>query len=268
MSNNSLLLIDPNFKIDSAEQSNLLLKITNDSFSYAILNTVSKQVNLLFDKQACENVTQDLQDAFEKDQYLSLNYKGIKVAVHTPNFVFIPDDWFNENNLSTYEQYLGDQSVIHYKKNVNLAFNTVFTINKAIENQLPAQSDIYAQSAPLLAISDLLSSEELLIDFTAESFNVLFVRDKKIIFQNHYQIENEEEFNYYILLIIDQLGLDENLPIQLQGIINIDDDYYQCLSKYFKKINFFLPIQYADSPLLADMPKHYFSGLLALNLCE
>jgi len=268
MSKNSLLLIDPNFKAEASVNCHLLLKITNDSFSYAIVNKDSDEINLIFDKHGCTTVEEDLKTAFETDKYLSLNYSSVKVAVHTTNFVFIPDEWFDEDNLSVYSQYLGAEGKIYSKHNEALGFNTLFSLDKNIEQQLPETAIVYPQSAPLLAVSNHLADHALLMDFTSASFNVLYIKDKKVHFQNHYQSETAEEFNYFLLLLIDQLALNEVIPVYLQGIINEDDDYYNCLLKYFNQLYFFLPTEKQNSELLADMPKHYFSGLLALDLCE
>lgn len=268
MSKNSLLLIDPNFKADTSVNCHLLLKITNDSLSYAVVSKDSEEINLIFDKQGCTDVVKDLKIAFETDRYLTLNYNSIKVAVHTASFVFIPDEWFDADNLSVYSKYLGSEGKIYSKHNEALGFNTIFSLDNNIEQHLPEVANIYPQSAPLLAVSNHLADYALLIDFTSVSFNILYLKDKKVQFQNHYQSETAEEFNYFLLLIIEQLDLKETVPVYLQGIINEDDDYYNCLLKYFNQLYFFLPTKKQNSELLADMPKHYFSGLLALDLCE
>lgn len=268
MSNNSLLLVDPNFKADASVNCHLLLKITNDSFSYAVVDKDSEQINVIFDKQGCDDVEQDLKSAFETDSYLSQKYSAIKAAVHTPSFIFIPDEWFEADNLSVYSNFLSSDGKIYTKHHDELGFNTLFSLNEKLEEKLPDRTVVFPQSSPLLALASHLSGDALLIDFTASSFNVLYVKDKKINFQNHYEAETAEEFNYFLLLIIEQLGLEESIPVYLQGIINEDDDYYNTLLKYFNNLYFFLPAGKQSSELLADMPKHYFSGLLALDLCE
>lgn len=268
MSNNSLLLVDQNFKAATSVNCHLLLKITNDSFSYAIIDKNSEQINVIFDMQGCKNVEKDLKSAFETDSNLSQKYSAIKAAVHTSNFVFIPNEWFDADNLSVYAKFLGSDGKIYTKYNEELGFNTIFSLNETFEQKLPENTVLFPQSSPLLALFSQFSSDALLIDFTASSFNVLFVKDKKVSFQNHFESETAEEFNYFLLLIIEQLSLNESLPIYLQGIINEDDDYYNTLLKYFNNLYFFLPAIKQNSELLADMPKHYFSGLLALDLCE
>ena len=268
MSNNSLLLVDPNFKADASVDCHLLLKITNDSFSYAVVDKSTEQVNVVFDKQGCEDVEQDIKFAFENDDYLSLPYNRIKAALHTTKFIFVPDEWFDAENPAQYHQYLGTEEKIYTIHDENLGFNTLFALDENLKDQLPEASAIFPQSAPLLALSNHLSDDALLIDFTSVSFNVLLIRDKKIHFQNHYQAETLDEFNYFLLLIIEQLDLNEHIPVYLEGIINEDDDQYNCLLKYFNQLYFFLPADKQESEILADMPKHYFSGLLALDLCE
>lgn len=267
MSKNSLLLVDPGFKADASANCHLLLKITNDSISYAIINKDSDEINVIFDKQGCEDIEQDLKNIFETASHLSLPYRAIKAAIHTTNFIFIPDEWFDAGNLAVYSNFMHTEGKIHIKHHSNLGFNTLFSLDLGIEEKLPESTIFYPQSSPLLALSSHLSADALLIDFTASSFNILLMKDNKINFQNHYQSETAEEFNYFLLLIIEQLGLDESINIYLQGIINEDDDYYNTLLKYFNNLYFFLPAG-KNSELLADMPQHYFSGLLALDLCE
>ncbi|WP_293789188.1 DUF3822 family protein [uncultured Pedobacter sp.] len=266
MRNNSLLLVDPGFN-STAAQCHLLLKITNDSFSYAVVNQDTAEIYVIFDQQGCEDVQKELKAAFETDSHLSLNYAKIKAAVHTSNFIFIPNEWFDEDSLAVYSQYLGSDAKVYTKHNEQLGFNTVFCVNDNLKANLPEKTDLFPQSEPLIVLFNHLADESLLIDFTAVSFNVLYVKDKKVIFQNHYESENAEEFNYFLLLMIEQLGLNDGIPVYLQGIINEDDEHYNCLLKYFNQLYFFLPAGKQNSELLADMPKHYFSGLLALDLC-
>jgi len=114
-----------------------------------------------------------------------------------------------------------------------------------------------------------LENTALLLDFTAGSFNMLLLKDRKMIFQNSFQIAHPEEFNYYLLLLIQELKLSPSgTTVLLSGIIHQDDGYYNCLSKYFGDLRFNLPpANQFDQTILDDMPAHYYSSLLALDLC-
>ncbi|WP_443938851.1 DUF3822 family protein [Pedobacter sp. MW01-1-1] len=268
MSKNSLLLVDPGFSSTDSIQHHLLLKVTNDSFSYAIVDKSSHEIRVIFDKQGCENVARDLQEAREQHPHLQLNFEKVKVAVHTPNFIFVPNDFIQVESLNSYRQYLSNASELHTQSNDALGFQTVFAVDKSIQQALPANAQFFPQSATLLALANAIGNDGLLIDFTSASFNVLYVKGGVVTFQNHYESETAEEFNYFLLLIIEQLALTESIPVYLQGIVNEDDAYYTCLLKYFNQLYFFLPVNHQESELLADMPAHYFSGLVALDLCE
>jgi len=268
MINNRLLLVDTHFKPETSVHCHLLLKITNDSFSYAVVGENNDQLYVLTDKQASTDIEADVKHAFKIDKFLSLNYAAVKVSVHTPNFIFVPHEWANVNQLEVYHAYLGKNDNIYTTNHEKLGFKTLFSFNKTLDRQLPEHALRFAQSAPLIALTEHLTDEALLIDFTAGSFNIIYINGSKIVFQNHFQIENVHEFNYFLLLIISQLYLEDTVPVYLQGIINEDDEHYNCLLKYFNQLYFFLPVANQNSDLLADMPKHYFTGLLALNLCE
>jgi len=56
--------------------------------------------------------------------------------------------------------------------------------------------------------------------------------------------------------------------VLISGIIHEEDGYYICLQKYFSDIRFNLPpAGDIDHTILDDMPAHYYSSLLALDLC-
>ena len=99
---NSILLLDPEFDPNMAPHCNLLLKITNDSFSYAIINQNSKSLKAVFDEQACSNITQTLKTKIKNDPYLNYPYKEVKIAVSTENCITVPNKLFNSKHLNAY----------------------------------------------------------------------------------------------------------------------------------------------------------------------
>lgn len=269
---NSLLLIDPNFEPKNVQNHHLLLKITDDSFSYAIIDQDNNQLKAVFDKQECANITETVAQAFDTDAYLSMNYAVIKASVYTSNFAFIPEELFDQEHIANYSSYLStnNSGKLYVQENAAIGFNEVFTLTDEIDSILPTETKRFSHSTALFTHVKHIQGNALILDFTAKSFNALYIEDQKVIFQNHYDIDEAEEFNYYLLLISNQLQLSaKTLNIYVQGIIHEDDAYYNCIKKYFDSIYFFLPIEdKLNIEILDDMPKHYFSSLLALNVCE
>jgi hypothetical protein len=274
-SKNSILLVDPKFDPNTAADCDLLIKIGPDSFSYAIIDKSCNQVKAVYDQQECEDAGAALSAKLKSDNYLGLSFKAVKVAVYTKNSIAIPDELFDPAGLNQYAGYFpGEQSLTLYVQPLaDYGFTSIFNLSEFIEDTLSASltsSKRYDHSAPLLALAKGKTSISLLLDFTARSFNATYVNEGQLVFQRCFQTENAEEFNYYLLLIINQLKMDAaQTVVHLSGIIHLDDANYQCISKYFRDIHFSKSVSNEmNDRILDDMPAHYYSTLLALDLCE
>lgn len=272
---NSILLVDPEFDLNTAADCDLLLKITADSFSYAIIDKSCRQLKAVYDEQECDHVPETLAAKLKNDIYLTLPFNEIKAAVYTENTINIPDEFYDPDQLNQYTRFFtNDQSSNLYTRPfAGFGFTSVFSLQQFTEDTLATSLKncrLYTQNAPVLALAPQSDKTVLLLDFTASSFNALYTAGEKLIFQNYYQIDNAEEFNYYLLLIISQMNINTALTaVQVSGIIHSGDGNYQCIEKYFNAITFNLPPdQEIDNKILDDMPAHYYSSLLALDLCE
>lgn len=272
---NSILLVDPEFDLNTTADCDLLLKITPSSFSYAIIDKSCRQLKAVYDEQECNNVPATLTARLKNDVYLTLPFNEIKAAVYTENTVNIPDELYDPTQLNQYSKFFTtDHSTNLYTRSFkSFGFTSIFSLQQFTENTLFAalkNCRLYTQNAPVLALATQKDKTILLLDFTATSFNALYAKGKKLIFQNFYQIDNAEEFNYYLLLIISQMNINTSATeVHLSGIIHAGDECYQCIQKYFGAIHFNLPpIKEIDNKILDDMPAHYYSSLLALDLCE
>jgi len=270
---NSILLVDPEFDPNTASDCNLLLKITADSFSYAIIDRNSKQLKAVFDEQECGDIVSSLTLALKQDVYLRLSFKDIKVSVYTVNTISIPNELYAEADLDVYAKFFTEEqsNTLYTQPENKFGFTSIFNLQVFVEDMLNTyliNAKRFEQNAPVLALAPASNANSLLLDFTVGSVNALLIKEEKMIFQNTYEISNAEEFNYYLVLMIQELQLDTNTTVLLSGIIHENDAIYTCLSSYFNTISFNLPpaadIDYA---ILEDMPAHYYSSLLALDLC-
>jgi len=270
---NSLLLLDPEFDPHTAPQCNLLLKITKDSFSYAIINQEHKELKAVFDEQECKNTLQTLTRLLKNDPYLSYSFKEVKIAMTTDNCVTIPNKLFTKEALNSYINFFSNNhsDTLHIKPNYHFDFTAVFNLQQNIEAALDTHFETAKKvdhQAPLLSLAAKVENG-LLFDFTALSFSILQVTEGKLCFKNTFEIINAEEFNYYLLLLLQQLEPAlKDMPVYLMGIVNIDDDKHLILQKYFKNIQFTVPQNdKLDYTILEDMPAYYYSNLLAIDLC-
>lgn len=272
---NSLLLVDPEFDPGTAADCTLLLKVTADSFSYAIIDKNNDQLKAVYDQQESANVSKDLAAKIKNDPYLSLPYKEIKVSVYTGNSISIPNVFFDPEQLNQYAKYFSDPSSDHLyaRPSASYGFTSIFTLQEHLDELLNTTLNscvLFDHAAPILAITQTHENKLLTMDFTATSFNAAVTEGQQLIFRNYYEIENAEEFNYYLLLMINQLQIDCNhTSVLLSGIVHEEDERFRCIRKYFSTISFHQAgTKNLDQRILDEMPAHYYSSLLALDLCE
>ncbi|WP_285009093.1 DUF3822 family protein [Pedobacter faecalis] len=274
-SKNSILLLDPGFDEHHPENCSLLIRLTADSLSYAIVDEEAGKLIALYDEQECQETDLRLADLLEKDEKLKLAFKETRVSVHTPNTISVPDELYSQHEAEAFTKFFPEQPGrrLYTRPASAFGFTTVYALPPLAErvlDRIPGGSMAYDHLSPLLALVQKQRDEQfIMLDFTAGSFYASFVKGGQLIFQGGFEIANSEEFNYYLLLLRQQLAVGTNATVYLSGIINDDDANHQCLRKYFDTITF----QAAehgelDLELLLDMPLHYYTSLLALRLCE
>ncbi len=274
---NSILLEDPAFDPVAALNCNLLLKITTDSFSYAIVNTLKNKVEVVYDCQDYQPTANNLSSTILSDPYLSLLFNRVKIGSYTSNTIAIPEPIFDAEGTANYLQYFTDLE--HYSDRVYTAsysgqdFRNLFLLPKAVESTIKThwrEACSVEQTASLLALKDQSNSTQFYLDFTAGSFQAILLQAGKMIFQNVFQVENADEFHYYLLLLIKQLNISSaSAEVLVSGIMNEGDEQHQLLLKYFPQVKLCMPSESTlQNSILEDMPSHYYTSLIALNLCE
>jgi hypothetical protein len=272
---NSILLEDPAFDPVAALNCNLLLKITADSFSYAIVNTAEDKVEVVYDCQEFQPTVNNLSSTILSDPYLSLLFNRVKISSYTTNTISVPQEIFTADVVAPYFQYFSDLE--HYSSNVytysGQDFKSLFLLPNAVESAIKShwrEAGTYEQAAALLALNQTGTKQQFYLDFTAGSFHAMLLQDGKMLFQNVFQVENPEEFHYYLLLLLKQLNINTTETALLaSGILNEGDEQHNILMKYFPAVQLCTPGEHTlNDSILEDMPPHYYTSLLALNLCE
>lgn len=271
---NSILLIDPKFDPDTTVSCTLLVKIGVDNFSYAIINKELNKVIAVYDEQEVPDISIKLSERINTDPYFRLSFKEVKIAVATTNIIDIPNEFYTNEIVKLQAKFFpqSHSENIYTTLHSNFNFTSVYSFSTIIDgiiNQSFANSKKYQQHTALLKLAESYTGNSLFIDFTVRSIQVLYLVDRSIVFQQCYEIETVEEFNYYLLLITSQLAINLNeTAIYISGIIDEEDQKYSCLKKYFNDIKFLNLVDLnLDQRVLADMPAHYYTTLLALDQC-
>ena len=274
-SKNSIILVDPDFDVNSAENCDLLIKVTADNFSYAVIDASENRLVVLYDQQECENVVAALATILTEDSHLAIPFRNVKASVYTANTIAIPNDIFNAGQLDTYAKFFSEakSEQLHLQTIKGQPFTSIFNLDHDMEELLITRfgiSKVYDHTAGLLASAKDPEGKRLTLDFTVGTFTAVLTENAEMVFGNCYDIADAEEFQYYLLLMVKQLNIDtKTTKVYLSGIIHSDDTKFQAIEKYFSQVVFNIPDNgKLPNIILEDMPNHYYSNLLALQLCE
>lgn len=266
MTGNSILLTHPDFEQIPTENCQLLLKLGLDSFSYAIVND-NNQVLCLYDEQECEDVAQLFAQKQQSDPLLAKNYSKTLIALQTTNLLHVPNVLYN-GNASTQVKYFNHDDFGTVYTTEGEDTTTVFAPNYALDRILTqhfTSAKVTEAAQGLLALATH-ESNCVYLDFSVQCFTAVLVKEGKLVFQNTFEISNTEELNYFLLLLINQLKLNDTTKVLVSGVIDNQDDKYAVIGKLFSNTQF-NEINFLHTEILEDLPSHYYTSLLAQILC-
>lgn len=271
-------LTDPSFDSQHSESCDLLIRIYPKRISYAVVDHETDQLKVLLDSPD-EGGLIGLKRLMEHDANLKLSYNQVKISIQTTKFTFIPSELYAESDVDSYALFAnplpGDDVLI--KEITSLQIKNIAAVDKSLRKYITNNFKaplIFNQIDPLVESSLKLyhtgPKDTLSIHFNSDSFEILVLKDSKLLYYNLFSTESLNEFNYFLLGVIRDLQLKNfNTNVTLSGEINQYQNVYQCVQKYFSYVSF------ADSGMLIrqtsifrDVSPHQFFSLISLNLCE
>lgn len=117
-----------------------------------------------------------------------------------------------------------------------------------------------------LAIKQVIAATEngnMYVDFRPDDFTVVLVKSSRLLLAQTFDYSTPEDVVYYLLKCCAQLGLSQQeLQLQLSGLIDADSALYKELYQYFLNLDF------RESPWQGnDFPAHFFTTLNDLARC-
>ncbi|MFD0962460.1 DUF3822 family protein [Pseudofulvibacter geojedonensis] len=235
--------------------SNLQLSVqaSLDGLSFCILDTIEKNIVALeefyFDKQLTPlELEQKLQELFISNEFLQQEFKQVSL-IHKNNLAtFVPKDLFKEENLIDYLKFNNkifesdfiatDEIVPH---SIISVFVPLVNINNFFFDRFGSLD--YHHSSTLL-VKKLLHqvnsfTTKLYCHVSKNSFELVYVKEGKLQFYNHFSFTTKEDFIYFLLFTIEQLEIDtETIDFIFLGNIGLDDEVYSLVYQYIRNVSF------------------------------
>ena len=230
----------------------LSIQISLSGLSFCVLdrttNTISYLKTLTFDKQLIPlEVLDQLKHYFNTEETLQQPFNEVKV-IHDNNLsTLVPKPLFDENYLADYLKFnskiLRTDFITYDSISINESVNVYvpyININNFIFEKF---GDFTFKHVSTILIEEILKTEKNLgtpkayVNVSKDHFEILIVKNSKLLLFNSFAYHTKEDFIYYILFTLEQLKLDpETISLIFLGEIDTDDELYAITYKYIRLV--------------------------------
>ncbi len=210
---------------------------------------------------------------------LGLDFGQVKIATGVNGYVFIPADVFDETQLPVYRRYFPDEQLAEPV----VADIEPFGIKLVCQLNRIGAADFtmrfpHATTHPSIAV--LLRSlspyglakrgHTVLIYKAGPLVGIYVFHSGKLCYSNDFEMHEADDLNYYLLQVLDHLGLEGMLPeVRLVGDVETGDAYYQRIAKYSERIVFMDTHRLTGIAIPDELGlyQHRFLTIFGLNQC-
>lgn len=230
----------------------LVLKVSLVGLSYVIIDTLTDKVIMVREVSFAEYPNPYLtvecyKTAFNKHTELNSKYDEVVVLHHNQTNAFVPEELFDKQFSENYLQYnvkvfhsdlyLQDYLPKYQLYNVYVPY---VVINNFLEQQFVKTKHIHQSSILVEKILNLRhegDSKEMFVHFDKDSFQIVVTENHKLVFFNSFLFNTKEDFAYYLLFTVEQLGLNpEEFKMNLLGHIGRHGELFQIAYTYIRHV--------------------------------
>lgn len=263
---------------EEAARCTLLIHFGLKDTSFCVLDDQS-QVKMIGEVSMRVQDEEELEKLITDFDILSFQFQEVKVSLDTFKFTFIPLIHYNSAFLDEYGRFVNpdEGESIALNRIPTAAVANVFAINTRFQQAILGRFQhpkIFTQVSPFLngarRISQANAAFNVFVNVKSTAFEIGVIREEGLQFYNIFPLTSPEEFNYFLLLVLQQFQLTaENSILTISGRISENDMLFLVLKKYFVRIvSAPTEVVFILAPGLRALqsPVHY--SLLSLQLCE
>ena len=255
---------DYNFSLNRADSYTLLLKLEENSFSYAI---VRKNSLLLFADNCPLSVLDDPDQLFN---LLAGDYKKIVVGLPATALTLIPNSLSGKEQVTAFATMLdvGEHEAAFAQplddKN-NIVYKADATLVAAI-NKFDLKNTVYTARGWIAAIAITNPpANYLYLEIGTHTVQFLYFLAGSLRFYNTYPFKNADELAYFTALVTRELNLDQTgTTLILSGHVSAGDKNVTRLAEFFTtvELNNICVLELPD-----QIASHSVLALAGLSLC-
>ena len=177
----------------------------------------------------------------------------VKLIYYNKTSTLVPSTLFDHKNSLNYLKYNTSINIDDIAANdlvLNHEINNVYIPNTEINNFIFEKFrtfDFFHYSSLIIEkISNELAekfSEKVFVNINDGFIDVLFFKDKKLMFYNSYDYNSDEDILFYLLFCFSELKLNpDEIHTVLSGSINLDSKLYELIYTYVRNVQLIDPM--------------------------
>ena len=177
----------------------------------------------------------------------------VKLIYYNKTSTLVPSTLFDHKNSLNYLKYNTSINIDDIAANdqvLNHEINNVYIPNTEINNFIFEKFrtfDFFHYSSLIIdKISNELAenfSEKVFININDGFIDILFFKDKKLMFYNSYDYNSDEDILFYLLFCFSELKLNpDEIHTVFSGSIDLDSKLYELIYTYVRNVELIDPI--------------------------
>lgn len=262
-----LSLLDNSLSKDSAKQYYLCLEIGVSGLSFAIYSKAKNSfigiVGFEFEKVGSETeIIPLLEQLLLENERLNLPFAQQSILINNASCTLVPSALFDEHEKKRYLEFnqtvTENDTIKHNFLRNSQAYNIYSVLDGLydfLKKKWPEANIFHYTSCVIEALNNQFKNradnKTLYVNVRDESLDIVFFKDTKLFYYNNFKFKSKEDFIYFLLLAMEQLGLSpEETKVGLTGKIDEGSAIYQILHEYIRH-HFF--IERNDSYKYSDL---------------
>lgn len=218
----------------------------------------------------------------ENHPYLPARFwKSIHVCVANDKFTLIPLSLFREENSSNYLSLNCEvdkelETVSHFVHKQAEIVN-IFALNEQYHRWTktfyPSKNVHFMHHTTPLIEACLRQSlgnptPSILLCVGYEFMSIIVKNHSSLKFCNKFFFKTDEDFLYYIFLVVDELGLGQDISIEIYGELSPQSSKFITMKKYFPQVHFGKrPSTLHFGYVFDELPEHSYFDLFSICYC-
>ena len=277
-----LELFDETLDINSTENYELSLQVSQDGFAFCLLDTIRNKFVLLrsFEPEESKYFNADkINEILTNDDFLNKRYRKVNAVMPSARFTIVPAPLFDpgkKDEYFTFNHLLNDGNIIISNKLNDPDSFLVFSVFRSFVDLLGSFHPgviPYHQVKPLLNYISHnrknVNGNYIHIHVEREFFNLIIFEHNLMKFCNSFKYRNITDILYFALNVFRNLGINQEETIHLSGLTEKYDDLSSNFSLYIRNVKFAEPSgNFTFSYVFNDTALHRFLNLFSLVNCE